>query len=298
MTKKLRLRIAVQKSGRLNKDSLDILFRCGLKIRPSKNELFCQGENLAIDLLLVRDDDIPILVADQICDVGIVGENILQEKKIELATESHINDFQIIKKLGFGKCRLSLAVPNDSQYESLTDFKNCRIATSYPNLLNQFLLHHNIPAETIHLAGSVEIAPRLGIAELICDLVSTGETLKANNLREFCNVLQSQAVLFRAYELSEDKNKIIETLLCRLNGVLQVQESKYIMFHIPKRKLKCIKTLLPGIETPTVIGLNADENKVVVHVVSQEGVFWETLENLKAAGASSILVLPIEKMLL
>lgn len=246
----------------------------------------------------MRDDDIPILVADGICDVGIVGENVLQERKLELEAEAIHYDFQIIKELGFGKCRLSLAIPKQSGYQSLADIHGLKIATSYPFLLKQFLANQHMSAEIVPLTGSVEIAPRLGIAELICDLVSTGETLKANNLRELCMVLPSQAVLFQTRKLEEEKQNLVDMLLCRLNGVLQVKESKYIMFHIPQDKISSIKTLLPGIETPTVIPLNNDENQVVVHVVSQEGIFWETLENLKMAGASSILVLPIEKMLL
>jgi ATP phosphoribosyltransferase len=297
MSEKIRLRIAVQKSGRLHKESLDILFRCGLRIKSSKNELFCQGENLDIDLLLVRDDDIPVLVSDDVCDVGIVGENVLFERALELEFQAH-QEFQVIKKLGFGACRLSLAMPKQRNYQDSSSIQGLRIATTYPYLLKRYLNENNIDAEIIHLAGSVEIAPRLNIAELICDLVATGETLDANNLYEACIILSSEAVLFKTKKLPEIKQKILDMLLLRLNAVLQVQESKYIMFHLPKNKLDCIKKLLPGVETPSILPLNNDAKKVAIHLVSQENVFWETLEYLKNAGASSILVLPIEKMLL
>lgn len=294
MTKPSRLRIAIQKSGRLNKDSMDLLLNCGLKIRTSQTSLFCHAENLPIDILFVRDDDIPTLVGDHVCDLGIVGENILHEKmsqNIKIA-------FDIKKKLGFSQCRLSIALPEDTVFDGPQSLQNLRIATSYPNLLKHYLTEHGITAEVMVISGSVEVAPRLDMADAICDLVATGRTLEENNLKEVAEVMHSQAVLIKTTsDLSTEKNEMLELLLRRIEGVLKAQESKYIMFHAPKSALESIKTLLPGFETPTVMPLEGFLDKVAVHVVSREGIFWNTLEKLKKAGASSILVLPIEKML-
>ncbi len=298
MKTKSRLRIAVQKSGRLNSDSLDLLFRCGLKITTNQNSLFCHGENLPIDVLFVRDDDIPTLVIDDVCDLGIVGQNVLLEKTIKWKKEGAKTGFDEIKKLGFSRCRLSIALPEGKPYTDPNSLHNLRIATSYPNILQQYLSQNGLHAEIMTISGSVEIAPRLGMADAICDLVSTGRTLEENNLREVVQVVHSQAVLIKTQIAFEpEKNEIFELLLRRIDGVLKAQESKYIMFHAPKSALAFIKDILPGCETPTVMPLEGIEDKVAVHLVSSEGVFWITLERLKQAGASSILVLPIEKML-
>lgn len=294
MKSNARLRIAVQKNGRLNNDSMDLLFKCGIKIRPSKNSLLCHAENFPIDVLLVRDDDIPTLVMDNVCDIGIVGENVLLEKT--LGQEN--NHFEVVKQLGFSRCRLSIALPLDKKFEGPATLEGCRIATSYPNLLSDYLARNKIKAQIMVISGSVEIAPNLDMADAICDLVSTGRTLEENNLKEVDQVIQTQAVLIKSKnKLNEEKSSSFELLLRRMESVLKAQESKYIMFHAPKSSLENIKKILPGCETPTVMTLEGIEDKVAVHVVSTEGVFWVTLEKLKQAGASSILVLPIEKIL-
>ncbi|HEV2614238.1 MAG TPA: ATP phosphoribosyltransferase [Gammaproteobacteria bacterium] len=290
MKTKQRLRIALQKSGRLNTDSLELLAKCGLKIKPSKNSLLCHVEKFPIDFLFVRDDDIPTLVMDGVCDLGIVGENVLSEQLNQ--------NFEVIKKLGFGKCRLSIAFPENKEYVNPASLEGLRIATSYPNLLKKYLKNNNINSEILVISGSVEIAPGLNMADAICDLVSSGRTLEENKLKEVDCIIQSQAVLIQTQkELSPEKLASLDLLLNRLDSVLRAHESKYIMFHAPKLALESIKTMLPGFETPTVMSLEGVDDKVAVHVMAREDIFWETLEKLKKIGASSILVLPIEKML-
>ena len=294
---KTRLRIAIQKKGRLYTDSMDLLTRCGLKVRIGKNSLFYHCENFPIDLLLVRDDDILTLVTDQICDLGIVGENVLFEQQLQTQAQTDSDQFEIVKKLGFSPCRLMIAVPENRSFDGIASLNGDRIATSYPYLLQQFLDKHQLNAKTLHLSGSVEIAPRLEMADSICDLVSTGRTLEENNLKIVAEVMHSQAVLIKPPGVfAEDKHALFELLLNRIHGAIKAQESKYIMFHAPKEAVEAIRKLLPGSEIPTVMPLG-DADKVAVHVVSPEGVFWDTLEKLKKAGASSILVLTIEKML-
>lgn len=297
--KKSRLKIALQKKGRLNNDCIDLLLQCGLKIRIKDNSLVCHCENLPIDLLFMRDDDIPTLISDNVCDMGIVGENVLMEEKFSRIKLQKTMDIEVVKKLGFSQCRLSIAVPSkDFSYKNLKSLENRRIATSYPNLLKNFLSKHEINAEIIVITGSVEIAPRISMADAICDLVATGTTLEENHLKEVETVFTSEAVLVKSIKnLNQEKLDIYELLLRRINGVIQAQGSKYIMFHAPKSSLPSIKNCLPGSETPTIIPLDGIEDKVAVHVVSREGVFWITLEKLKEIGASSILVMPIEKML-
>lgn len=291
-----RLRIAIQKSGRLHNDCMDLLSRCGLKIQTSKNSLLCHVENLPIDILFVRDDDIPALIIDGVCDLGIVGENILLEKTIR---KRNLNEnFSTLKKLGFSCCRLSIAIPKDAVFKNPMSLNGKRIATSHPNLLMSYLKHHHIDARILVISGSVEIAPRLNMADAICDLVSTGRTLDENSLKEVDQVMDSQAVLIQTKAvLNVEKSESIALLIRRMDGVIKAQESKYIMFHAPQSSLEKIKKILPGCETPTVMPLEGNNSKVAVHVVSREGIFWITLERLKQAGASSILVLPIEKML-
>lgn len=287
-----RLTIAIQKKGRLSEDSIALLQRCGLKLRISKSSLFYSAENLPIDLLLVRDDDIPTLIQDKICDLGIIGENVLQEQE---NAENGIS-FERVKPLGFGRCRLSIACPKEALLSSL---QGKRIATSYPNLLRKYLVENNIGATVVNISGSVEIAPRLKMSEAICDLVSTGLTLEENNLKEVFVILQSQAVLVKSNSLiSAEKKEVYDLLLRRMDGVLQAQESKYILFHAPKESINDIRKLLPGSEAPTIVALAECNERVAVHVVSREAVFWGTLEKLRAAGASAILVLPVEKMLM
>ena len=297
-TSEQRIQIALQKSGRLTDHSLDLLKKCGLKFTQSKDQLFCFGENMPIDLLLVRDDDIPGLVSDDVCDLGIAGLNVVEEKRLDKQVNSDSALFDQVYALDFGHCRLAIAAPEDTIYENPQSLQNTRIATSYPATLKQFLRQQNIDASVVFFSGAIEIMPKVGKADFICDLVSTGSTLAANQLREVQTVLESEAVIIQTRApLASEKQDWINRLLQRLDGVLQVRESKYIMLHAPRSALDQIVALLPGTESPTVIPLDGSDDKVAVHAVCPENVFWETLENLKSAGASSLLVLPLEKML-
>jgi ATP phosphoribosyltransferase len=298
MDKRQRLKVAVQKSGRLTDNSLDLLVRCGLKYSRGKDQLMCYGENMPLDVLFVRDDDIPDLVQEDVCDLGIVGLNVVHEKRLVFEARGGCALFTQIQLLDFGRCRLAIAVPDESDYSGTADLHGKRIATTYPHTLERFLRERAIPAEVVTLSGAVEIAPRLGRADFICDLVSSGSTLLANHLREVETVLESQAMIIRTpVPLPAEKEDWVRRLLLRIDGVQQVKESKYIMLHAPRSALPEIKRLLPGSESPTVIPLDGFDDKVAVHAVCRETVFWETLESLKNAGASAVLVLPVEKML-
>lgn len=294
----LRLKLAVQKSGRLTEPSVDLLARCGLKLSRGKDQLMGFGENMPLDVLFVRDDDIPDLVQEDICDLGLVGLNVLEEKRLELAQRGHDPRFQCVRPLEFGRCRLALAIPEGATYEGPASLRGRRIATTYPFLLGRYLREREVRAEIVTLSGAVEIAPRLGRADLICDLVSTGSTLQANHLREVETVFESHAVLIRTpLDLPPEKDEWVQRLLMRIDGVQQVRESKYIMLHAPRAALGEIRRLLPGSESPTIIPLEGTPDRVAVHAVCRENVFWETLESLKKVGASALLVLPVEKML-
>jgi ATP phosphoribosyltransferase len=298
MERSQRLRIAIQKSGRLTENSLDLLERCGLKYSRGKDQLMCYGENMPLDVLFVRDDDIPDLVQEDVCDLGIVGINVIDEKRLAMSARGTEPRFELVQRMDFGRCRLSIAVPDDYPYQGLHSIAGRRIATTYPNTLARFLRENSLEAEIVTLSGAVEIAPRLGRADLVCDLVSTGSTLSANHLREVTTVLESEAALIRTpVPLPDEKADWVRRLLLRIDGVQQVRESKYIMLHAPRSALAEIRKLLPGSESPTVIPLEGPGNKVAIHAVCRENVFWETLESLKAAGASAVLVLPVEKML-
>jgi ATP phosphoribosyltransferase len=298
MDKETRIKLAVQKSGRLTDPSVDLLTRCGLKLSRGKDQLMGYGENMPLDVLFVRDDDIPDLVQEDVCDLGLVGLNVLEEKRLELAARGAPARFDALRTLDFGRCRLSLAVPLEFPYDGAHSLQGKRIATTYPYLLGVFLQRRAIDAQIVILSGAVEIAPRLGRADAICDLVSTGSTLQANHLREVETVLESHAVLIRTpVPLPTEKNEWVERLLLRVEGVQQVKESKYIMLHAPRSALPAIRRLLPGSESPTIIPLDGSPDRVAVHAVCRENVFWETLEGLKQAGASALLVLPVEKML-
>jgi ATP phosphoribosyltransferase len=293
-----RIKIAVQKTGRLTDHSIDLLERCGLKITKSKNQLICYGENMPVDLLLVRDDDIPGLVSEDVCDLGIVGLNVVEEKRYTMQAQGNEASLKQIFELDFGHCRLSIAAPDGTEYVGPQSLAGKRIATSYVGVLNDYLSRNGISAEVIYFSGAVEIAPKLGRADFICDLVSTGSTLVANGLQEVDVILDSEAVVIQTLEpLGEEKQALVDKILQRHDGVLQVRESKYIMLHAPRARLSEIRDLLPGSEAPTVMPLEGSDDKVAIHAVCRENVFWETLENLKAAGASSLLVLPVEKML-
>ncbi|WP_105169557.1 ATP phosphoribosyltransferase [Pseudoalteromonas sp. T1lg23B] len=293
-----RLRIAIQKSGRLSKDCQDLLKQLGVKLNLREQRLIAHSTNMPIDVLRVRDDDIPGLVMDGVCDLGIVGENVLVEAQAERAGGTQ--NAQVIKlsKLDFGYCRLALAWPQELGPQDKSWFEGKRIATTYPEILKQYLQRENINASAVMLTGSVEVAPRAGLADAICDLVSTGATLEANGLMQGDTILESNACLIQNPNLNDsDKLALIEKLMPRLKGVRQAKESKYIMLHAPKNKLDEICELLPGTGQPTLLALAGSDEYVALHMVSTETLFWETMEELKALGANSILVMPIEKMM-
>lgn len=298
MSDEPRLRIALQKSGRLSDASFDLLHRCGIQFARSKDRLFCFGRNMPVDLLLVRDDDIPQLLMDDVVDLGIVGENVAEEARLEFLEDGRDKPYQAIRELNYGQCRLSLAVPETEQWAGPQSLQGRRVATTYPRLVERFLDSKGVQAHILKLSGSVEVAPTSGIADAICDLVSTGSTLRANHLHEAEVIFRSTACLYqRPTPLEPDKQSHLDRLLRRVDGVLQVRESKYVMLHAPRSALKAITDLLPGAERPTVLPLEGDDERVAVHAVCRETVFWEHLESLKAAGASAVLVLPVEKML-
>ena len=298
MLDKTRLRIAMQKSGRLSDESRALLARCGIKINLNQQRLIAYAENMPIDILRVRDDDIPGLVMDGVVDLGIIGENVLEEELLKRRAQGENPSYLTLRRLDFGGCRLSLATPVDFNYQGTECLDNTRIATSYPNLLKRYLDQKGIKFKSCLLNGSVEVAPRAGLADSICDLVSTGATLEANGLKEVEVIYRSKACLIqRDGEMETDKQALIDRLLTRIQGVIQARESKYIMLHAPSDCLEDVIALLPGAERPTILPLAGDQNRVAMHMVSSETLFWETMEKLKALGASSILVLPIEKMM-
>lgn len=287
-----RLRIAIQKSGRLSERSLDLIRDAGLKWVKGNNDLLYKVENYPIDLLRVRDDDIPTFVADGVCDLGIVGENVLEEDKNGGANA------EIVMPLGFGRCTLKLAVPPTLDYAGPASLQGQRIATSYPKILRRFLDERGVSADIVTMRGAVEIAPRLKLAAAICDLVSTGATLESNGLIAKETVLESQAVLIKSPTSPEPElQHLLDSIIERMSGVVSSQGAKYVMLNAPRSALDQITAILPGAGSPTVMPLMGRDDLVAVHAVCQEAVFWETLEKLKAAGASAILVLPIEKMM-
>ncbi|MGO1616970.1 MAG: ATP phosphoribosyltransferase [Oceanisphaera sp.] len=293
-----RLRIAIQKSGRLSKECQKMLKGCGVKLNLREQRLIAHAENMPIDLLLVRDDDIPGLVMDGVVDLGVVGENVLEETVMERQAQGETAEYNVLKRLDFGGCRLSLAVAQELNYQGVKSLEGKRIATSYPWLLKRYMDSQGVKFKSVMLNGSVEVAPRAGVAEAICDLVSTGATLEANGLVETDVIFRSKAVLIQsANELPANKQAVIDTLLPRIQGLQQARESKYIMLHAPKERLEEVIDLLPGAERPTIMALAGESNQVAIHMVSSEDMFWETMEGLKTLGASSILVLPIEKMM-
>ncbi|MBO1519487.1 ATP phosphoribosyltransferase [Oceanisphaera sp. DM8] len=293
-----RLRIAIQKSGRLSKECQKMLKGCGVKLNLREQRLIAHAENMPIDLLLVRDDDIPGLVMDGVVDLGVVGENVLEETVMERQAQGDAAEYNVLKRLDFGGCRLSLAVAQELDYQGVKSLEGKRIATSYPWLLKRYMDSQGVKFKSVMLNGSVEVAPRAGVAEAICDLVSTGATLEANGLVETDVIFRSKAALIQsANALPASKQAVVDTLLPRIQGLQQARESKYIMLHAPKDRLEEVIDLLPGAERPTIMSLAGESNQVAIHMVSSEDMFWETMEGLKALGASSILVLPIEKMM-
>jgi ATP phosphoribosyltransferase len=298
MSDSKRLKIAVQKKGRLSDDSIALLKAIGIKLQIRDRLLIAHSTNQPIDLLLVRDDDIPGLVMDGVVDLGFIGENELEEKMLEREASSRPSDFKTLRRLDYGGCRLSIAIPNEMKYEGVSSLNGKKVATTYPYLLERYFKEKNIDAKAVMLTGSVEVAPRAGVAEAICDLVSTGATLEANGLREQEVIFKSKAVLIqKSQALSDEKQELVNRLLPRVDGVMLAKESKYIMLHAPKAYLEQVKSLLPGAENPTVLPLAGNDESVAIHVVSTETLFWETMEKLKSLGCSSILVMPIEKMM-
>jgi len=288
-----RLRIALQKKGRLADDSYALLKKCGLRFAIRGGGLLARVNNMPIDLLLVRDDDIPSFVATGAADIGIVGENVLVEE--QLSAKSPL-DATIDMRLGFSRCKLCLAASDKSGITAAKQLSGTTIATTYPGVLGQYLAEKNIKAKMVEMKGAVELAPSIGIAESICDLVSSGATLEANGLTAFETILESEAVLISSRrEMAEAKTKVYAKLQSRIDGVLKSTETKYIMLNAPKSAVDAITNILPGSDAPTIIPLTND--LVALQAVCTENVFWETLEDLKALGARSILVLPIEKMM-
>lgn len=297
-----RLRIAIQKSGRLAEPARALLNACGLSWRESRDRLFCYGESLPVDLLLVRDDDIPGLIRDGVCDLGVVGRNVLLEQDIALRTEGGTTAFREWRALGFGGCRLALAVPEGWAWQSPAQLGSTRIATSYPAILRQWLDEQGIAAEVVELSGSVEIAPRLGQADAICDLVSSGATLAANQLKPVMTLLESEAVLAGPAaenfgQLWDDaRGELAELLLRRLDGVLRMRHSKLLMFQASREAIPSLLPLLPDAEAPTVMQVDGGD-ALALQALCHGAVTWQRLEELKRAGARGLLVLPVEGML-
>lgn len=280
-----KLKIAIQKSGRLNEKSVELLKNCGLTFDNYKSSLISSVANYPLEILFLRDDDIPEYVQDGIADLGIVGENMIAE------TGANV---EYLERLGFGKCSLNIAIPVDSTITNIKDFQGKSIATSYPKILSDFLLQNSVKAEIKTISGSVEIAPGLGLSDAICDLVSTGGTLKSNGLKSFQNILQSQAVLIGQKEVVF--NAHVQELRQRIQSVLRARETKYVVLNCQVENLEVIKALLPGVKSPTVVPL-IEQGWVAVHTVISEQDFWEKINKLKTAGAEGIVVMPIEKII-
>ncbi len=283
-----RLKIAIQKSGRLNENSIKILKEAGIEFDNGLSKLKAEAFNFPLEVFFLRDDDIPQYVEDGVADIGIVGENVVLEKNKEI---------KIIDKLGFGKCRLSIAIPKEQKYKSIEDLNGKRIATSYSTILSKYLKKNKITAEIHEISGSVEIAPGIGLADAICDLVSSGSTLFTNGLKEVEVILKSEAVLVANKKLDKTQQDILDKLLFRINAVRKAKYSKYILMNAPNNKLDAICKVLPGMKSPTILPL-AETGWSSVHSVVQEDQFWDIIEKLKSHGAQGILVVPIEKMIL
>ncbi len=288
MSNKTILRIAIQKSGRLYEDSVQLLKECGIDLRNVKDRLKTVSENFPLEVFFLRDDDIPEYVEDGVADIGIVGQNVLLEKGRKVDT---------VELLGFGKCRLSVAVPKAMDYNGVKSLEGKRIATSYPHLVKQFLQNNNIQASIHEISGSVEIAPGIGLADVVADLVSSGGTLFMNGLKETEVILDSQAVLVANPTIDEEKKAILEKLLFRMRSVRKAKKSKYVLMNVPNENLTQVLDLLPGMRSPTVLPL-AESGWSSVHSVLSEDEFWDKIEQLRAAGAEGILVVPIEKLII
>ena len=282
------IRLAIQKSGRLNNDSLSLLKDCGINIENGKDQLKTSATNFPVEVFFLRNGDIPQYLRDGVVDLAIIGENLLEEKG---------SDLEIIEKLGFSKCRLSIAFPKEVEFKSISDLNDKRIATSYPNTVKTFLKKNNINAEIHIINGSVEIAPNIGLADAICDIVSSGSTLFKNNLKEVLLIAKSQAVLVKSNELTNEQIEIVNKLLFRLKSVLRAKKSRYILLNAPNEKINAISSILPVLKSPTVLPL-AQKGWSSMHSVINSEDFWEVINQLKENGAEDILVCPIEKMVL
>ncbi len=292
-----RLRIAIQKSGRLAEPARALLASCGLSWRESRDRLFCYGESLPVDLLLVRDDDIPGLIADGVCDLGIVGRNVLSEQDLASQVDGGGRRFRELQPLGFGGCRLALAVPDSWSWRGVSQLVGKRIATSYPQLLSKWLVEQGIEAQVVLLSGSVEIAPRLGQADAICDLVSSGATLAANQLKPVLTLFESEAVLAGpAADFDDVRGELMELLLRRLDGALRIRRSKLLMFQASRELLPTLLPLLPDAEAPTVMRIDGEE-RLALQALCHGALTWQRLEELKRAGARGLMVLPVEGLL-
>lgn len=281
------IRLAIQKSGRLSDDSLKLIRECGISFISTTSKLKTEATNFPLEILFLRDDDIPGYVADGVADIGIVGQNVLVEEGLQKLS---------VKNLGFSKCRLSLAVSKGDDYQDVTTLEGKSIATSYPNLLREYLTSKGVQADIHTISGSVEIAPSIGLADAVCDIVSSGSTLISNGLREVETVFKSEAVLIANQNLDQEKNRILQQLLFRMEAVQKAQKSKYVVLNAPNSAIPQIKPLLPGIKSPTIIPL-ATEGWSSLHSVVNEDDFWDIIQKLKEAGAEGILVVPIEKMI-
>lgn len=281
------LRVAIQKSGRLNEDSMKLLKECGIDIANGVNKLKAEASNFPLEVYFLRDDDIPQYVEDAVADIGFVGENVVYEKNKKV---------QVVEHLGFGKCRLSIAVSRNEEYNDVTYLHGKRIATTYPVIVKKFMKERGVDAEIHEISGSVEIAPGIGLAHAICDLVSSGSTLFMNGLKEVETILNSQAVLIKSLDFNEEKQRLLDQLLFRIKAVKKAKNNKYVLLNAPDNKLEEIIRLLPGMKSPSVLPL-AESGWSSVHSVLNENDFWEIIEKLKEAGAQGILVVPIEKMI-
>jgi ATP phosphoribosyltransferase len=292
-----RLRIAMQKSGRLSDPARQLLKQAGFEFRSDKDQLFCYGEGCAIDLILVRDDDIPQLIAENVCDLGIVGRNVLLEKALELQQSPHAG-LQELMPLAFGACRLSLAVPNNQRWNGPEDLRGQRIATSYPELLGDYLRVRGISAEIVALKGSVEIAVKLGKADAICDLVSSGATLVANGLKETEIILQSEAVLAcQNTPFGDGRDELLANFLSRIEGVMKGRGSKLVICRTKRTDIDALLKLLPDAVSPTISPIWGDDQQFNLQALCQDAITWQRLEDMKRAGACGLMVLPVEKLL-
>ena len=280
------IRIAIQKSGRLNTDSLALLKSCGISIDNGKDQLKAAARNFPMEVFFLRNGDIPQYLRDGVVDLAIVGSNLLVEKG---------TDLEIIETLGFSKCKVSIAVPKGTSFSSVQDLADKKIATSYPNTVNQFLKQKGIEADIHVINGSVEIAPNIGLSDAICDIVSSGSTLFKNNLKEVIEILKSEAVLVQAPNLNTEQNKLITKLQFRIQAVLRAKHSRYILLNVPNAQIEAVSAILPVLKSPTVLPL-AQAGWSSIHSVINSDDFWEVIDQLKAAGAEDILVCPIEKM--